>query len=96
MGTKQERVKAVEIFECLRQTKIDLKEESKNLAPGCRTVTRLRYMLLFLISRTGNEEAVSGKENCSDGSGFCVGFWVAIYEYLKIHLRSFEDRQMKV
>ena len=78
MGTKQERVKAVEIFECLRQTKIDLNEGSKNFAPVCRTVSRLRYRLLFLISRTGYEDAVSGKENCSEGSGFCAGFWVAM------------------
>ena len=42
MGTEQEKVRAVEIFECLRHTNMDLKEESKNLAPGCKTVTKLR------------------------------------------------------
>ena len=42
MGTEHERVKAVAIFECLRHTKINLNDESKNRAPGCKTVTRLR------------------------------------------------------
>jgi len=34
IGTVFERVKAVDILECLRQTKIDLNASSKNLAPG--------------------------------------------------------------
>ena len=84
IGTDQVRVNVVEIFECLRQTKIDLNDGSKNFAPVCRTVSRLRYRLLFLISRTGNEDAVSGKENCSVGPGFWAGFWVAMDECLKI------------
>ena len=34
IGTDRVRVRAVEILECLRHTKIDLKEESKYLEPG--------------------------------------------------------------
>jgi hypothetical protein len=34
IGTDFERVRAKAIFECLRQTKIDLKDESMNFAPG--------------------------------------------------------------
>ena len=42
IGTEQVRVKAVEIFECFRQTKMDLNEGSKYLEPVCRTCSRLR------------------------------------------------------
>ena len=87
MGTEQVKVKAVEILECFRHTKIDLNEGSKNLAPVCKTVSRLRYRLLFLISRTGYEEAVSLNEKCANVSGF----WAAVVEDLKIHLSRFED-----
>ena len=34
IGTVLERVKAVEILECLRQTKMDLNASSKNRTPG--------------------------------------------------------------
>ena len=91
MGTEQVRVKAVEILECFRHTKIDLNDESKNFALDCWTVSKLRYRLLFLISRTGNEEAVSGKENCSEGSGFCAGFWVAM-----MNVWSYTDEDLKI
>ena len=42
IGTEQVRVNAVEIFECLRQTKMDLNEGSKYLEPVVRTCSRLR------------------------------------------------------
>jgi len=90
IGTDLVRVKAVEIFEYFRHTKMDLKEESLNRTPGCRTVTRLMYRLLFLMSRIGKEDAVSLNEN-SECSGFGMGSWVAIEERMKIALRRFEE-----